>query len=130
MTEQKQDRRKLHRVCVDVPAHIQIIFPEATFTPVDLRGVISDLTREGCRVMVKELSLSAYRKIMIGPRLCRVFCAFPTLETPARLFGKILNFEVKGKLGDGTCILGINFGENEDRDWNRLDDFLLFMDQA
>lgn len=124
MTAPARERRKLPRIKVDLQAQVQIIFPEVTFTPVVLHGKICDITAEGLRVHVINLSHSDYRKIIRGPRLSRVVCTFPTNPAPTRLFGKILNFDFRSNDPDSSCHLGINFGENEGTDIERLGEFI------
>ncbi|MBI1785024.1 hypothetical protein HYR69_07755 [Candidatus Sumerlaeota bacterium] len=119
-----EDRRQLSRTRVNLQTQVQILFPEATFTPVVLNGLILDLSLEGTRINAFNLSTSDYSKIIRGPRLCRMICTFPADQTPTRLFGKILNFEIHGKVAEGCCLLGINFGENEEKDIARLKEFL------
>ncbi|MBI1784284.1 PilZ domain-containing protein [Candidatus Sumerlaeota bacterium] len=126
MPNSSTERRKTPRAAVHIKAQVQILFPEVTFSPIILDGTISDLSVDGARVKVVNLTNKDYIRILQGPRLCRLVCTFTGAEFPSRLFGKILNFEIRGKMAEGGhCILGINFGENEEHDQNALREFLI-----
>ncbi|MBI1783884.1 hypothetical protein HYR69_01955, partial [Candidatus Sumerlaeota bacterium] len=59
------------------------------------------------------------------PRLCRLICSFPTsADVPSRLFGKILNFNFASSPVEGKFYFGVDFGENEEADRQRLEQFL------
>ncbi len=124
MPDPKQDRRRDLRVAVQVAAEVQIIFPEMTFTPIVLKGALHDINIKGAGMNVLNLNAKHYSQIIRGPRYCRIFCSFPGFEGQTRLFGKILHLEVHGKIDGGKCLLGIEFAENEDRDLNRLQQYL------
>jgi len=101
------------------------VFPEATFTPVALLGRICDLTPKGARIRLREISEDHARRIINGPRFCRLFCQFSTsADKPTKLFGKILNFNHQDSSESDTIYLGVDFGENEEADLQRLREFL------
>ncbi len=124
MAKETMERRKIRRIGVDLPANLQILFPEVSFTPLVLKGFARDISREGVRIKVANLTTGDYSRIIRGPRLCRVICVFPAQDAPTRLFGKIINFEIRGKVSEGACVLGVHLGENDKEDLQRLNQFL------
>lgn len=130
MSGQPDERRKHARLKVDIKAHLQILFPEATFTPVVMEGKILDVSPVGLRIQVFNLSNSDYRKIIRGPRLSRTIAMFLPDQTLSRLFGKILNFDFHGMDASASCTLGISFGENEEKDFNNLLEFIRSHEQG
>lgn len=119
------DRRLTSRVPAGALAQFQVVFPDATFTPVVLFAQIQDIIRKGARLKLSEVSPSHSRKIILGPRFCRLICKFPiSPQATSRLFGKISNFNFQS-IGDGDAFyVGVEFADNEDSDWARLDEFL------
>ncbi len=126
MENQNTDRRREPRFSANLPAEVQLLRPEDTFTPMRLPGIISDISERGVRIKVEGLTTRDYLQLIRHRqfRFVRVHCAFPTDPTPARLFGAVVCFDYHGKGPVPTCDLGVSLGENEPVDLEKLRSFV------
>jgi hypothetical protein len=94
-----QDRNaKAPQVRVSFEVAVKVLFPEETFTPVQLEGLTQDISHHGMRVRIPHLSEEVYGKILRTVRNAQIELSPPGESEPISVRGRIvwLDFDSRG----------------------------------
>ena len=125
------ERRRFSRRPVDLPAVVNILVEEMTFSPFHFECVCQNISRSGALVIVRDLRKDQFVQMIRRPRYVRIGVQPPDSETLITLFGKLIWFDFK-ETPDGTvCKLASSFEPMKDETIEALDRCLEWLaDQA
>jgi len=103
------ERRKHPRFQLELPARINVLLEELTFSPLQFEGTFLNISRAGALAVVRGLTKEAYIKMIQRPRYVRAVCQLPESEKPITLFGKLVWYDYQSEAGGSVCRLAITF---------------------
>lgn len=121
-------KRAFDRYELAVSVTVEILIPEDTFRPHGLSGHTIDVSLNGMQVVLDELRVDLYSRLLSRPRHVRISFRSPVNGESIKLTGRIAWIDYrKPKASDasGPCNLGVTFSEKDDGvDLTRYSQFL------
>jgi hypothetical protein len=103
---------QVFQVRVSFQVEVKVLFPEETFTPVQLEGVTQDISHHGMRVRIPGLAEDVYGKILRSVRNAQVLLTPPGHSEPITVRGRIvwLDYDSHAR----QCTFGITLENTPD----------------
>jgi hypothetical protein len=120
-------RRQNTRYRCEMSLSLQILFPEETFTPASFACRSYDVSITGMRVYFDKLPVEFYLKLLPKTRFARISFTDPFSGGEIKITGCIHWADYhRPETEDqcGSCYIGINFDDRDNRDLSRYREFV------
>lgn len=124
------ERRKHPRVPLNVTTSLMILFPEETFRPTPMDGIVEDISRAGLRVTVSNVTEDFHRLIIRSVRYVKLTVRLPGTDEDLALHGKIVWVGYDNKRRVPVCSFGIAFERFEEHDREVVERFVQSITRA
>lgn len=119
------ERRQSKRIDVNWQAKVELMFPEETFRPKPMNGIVKNFSKRGMLIFIAGVDQDMYRKLLARQRYMKVYLSVPESELSLEAVGKIVwvDYHANAK-PEVFCNVGLFFENLVPAEERQLDSLL------
>ena len=122
-----EKRRKYKRIEVSLNVQIETVFPEETFQPKMKGGRTLNVSEQGMKIRMSDVSESFYKKMLSPIRYAKIGFTLPTTNKRRVLHGKMVWLDYDSQKHE--CIFGICFETITPEDQRAMREYIEMLEE-
>ena len=102
-------RREIRHTVRPVPIALEVAMPEQTFRPMQIQGVVRDISASGLRVLLSNVPLDLFSILVASRRYAKLICLDPDCDGLHQAFCGVAWIDYYAVPDPNSCLMGLSF---------------------